>query len=142
MIESILKSPVNAAVGRVLLTFVFWAGGLHHLLDFQGTVAMMHAFGVEPAEPFTVLAVVVLLGGSALVIADRWTWLGAGALATFTVLTIPVAHPVWRLVGEARELEIRVVLEHISLIGGLIFVAIASRRRSTQAGPFPSLQAA
>lgn len=131
MIETLLRTPAAALAARVLVTFVFWSAGLAHLANFSETVGFMHAVGVEPAVPFAVLAVLVLLGGSVLVIADRWTWFGAGALATFTLLTIPLAHAFWRLQGEAALGEMRVAMEHVSLVGGLLCAAVLSKRRRT-----------
>ena len=74
---------------RILLTFPFWASGLIKLLDFSGGAAEMRQFGLEPAWLFNSLTIVVQLTGSALIIANRWTWLGAGALGDYSRRTPP-----------------------------------------------------
>ena len=68
--------------------------------------------------------------GSALVIANRWAWLGAGMLAVFTALTIPIAHNFWAMQEPMRTLEFHFVAEHITVIGGLMVVAWKSATAS------------
>ncbi|AZG08824.1 DoxX family protein [Pigmentiphaga sp. H8] len=127
-IQSLLESRALLLFGRILLTFMFWTSGLVKLFDFQGGMAEMSHFGLEPAWLFNVLTILVQLGGSLLIIFNRAAWLGAGALAVFTVLTIPLAHPFWKFEGETAFHEMMVVLEHITVIGGLIVVAILGHR--------------
>lgn len=108
---------------RLVLTFVFWSAGLAGLFDFPAKVTEMRAVGLMPAEAFALAVTLVQLGGSLLVLSDRWTGLGAGMLGVFLALTIPIAHPFWTLDGPLRTQEFYIVLEHISLIGGLMTAA-------------------
>jgi transmembrane protein len=114
-------------VARTVLTFMYWASGLSKLIDFNGGVAEMAHFGLEPAAAFNIAVIITQLGGSALVILNRWTWLGAGALAVFTALTIPIAHTFWTMEEPMKTLEFYVVMEHITVIGGLMVVAWKAR---------------
>ncbi|MDX3905420.1 MAG: DoxX family protein [Pigmentiphaga sp.] len=123
-----LDSRALLLLARIVLTFVFWGSGLSKLIDFQGGMAEMSHFGLEPAWLFNVLTIVVQIGGSLLIIFNRAAWLGAGALAVFTVLTIPIAHPFWQLQGETAKHEMLVVFEHVTVIGGLIVAAILGHR--------------
>ncbi|WP_191058086.1 DoxX family protein [Geminicoccus harenae] len=125
-IGAILHNSWFGYLARTVLTFMFWMSGLVKLLDFQGGVAEMAHFGLEPAVLFNLATIVVQLGGSALVILNRWTWLGAGALAVFTVLTIPIAHHFWTMEEPFRTLEFFFVMEHITVVGALMVVAWAS----------------
>ena len=110
-----------------MLTFPFWGSGLSKLIVFQGGVAEMTQYGLKPPVLINILVIFTQLGGSLLVIANRRTWSGAGALAIFTLLTIPIAHDFWNLKGEAAKFELYVAVEHIALIGGLMLAAILSR---------------
>jgi transmembrane protein len=114
-------------LARTVLTFMYWASGLSKLIDFNGGVAEMAHFGLEPASAFNIAVIITQLGGSALVILNRWTWLGAGALAVFTALTIPIAHTFWTMEEPMKTLEFYVVMEHITVIGGLMVVAWKAR---------------
>jgi transmembrane protein len=128
-------NPVQAITGatwfgylaRTVLTYMFWASGLAKLIGFQAGVAEMAHFGLEPAVAFNIAVIITQLGGSALIILNRWTWLGAGALAVFTALTIPIAHTFWTMEEPFKTMEFYTVMEHISAIGGLMVVAWKSR---------------
>ncbi|MES2183379.1 MAG: DoxX family protein [Pseudomonadota bacterium] len=117
-----------------LLTFMYWGSGFQKLFDFSGTLGEMAHFNLAPPAFFAVATIIVQLAGSALLIAGgRFAWVGAAALAAFTVATIPVAHRFWELEGMAAFLEKMVVLEHITVVGGLFVAAVAAsyhRRRS------------
>ena len=56
------------------------------------------------------------------------TWLGAGALGIFTLLTIPIAHHFWRMEGPMAQFEFYVAVEHLSVLGGMLLVAILAER--------------
>ncbi|MBV2185744.1 MAG: DoxX family protein [Rhizobium sp.] len=110
-------------VARILLTYMFWASGFAKLVDFQAAVGEMTHFRLNPPAAFAIATIVVQLVGSALVILNRWTWLGAGALGVFTLLTIPIAHNFWTMEEPFKTIEFHVVMEHISIVGALMVVA-------------------
>ena len=128
-------NPVSAITGstwfgylaRIVLTFMFWGSGLAKLIGFDAGVAEMAHFGLEPATLFNIATIIVQLGGSLLIILNRWTWLGAGTLAVFTALTIPIAHNFWAMEEPIKTIEFHVVMEHITVIGALMVVAWKSR---------------
>lgn len=133
--DHLLASKWFALLARVVLTFVFWSAGLFGILDFPGKVAEMRAVGLAPAELFAIAVTAVQLGGAALIIINRHAWLGAGALGIFLALTVPIAHPFWQMSDPQRTFEFFVVLEHISLIGGLmVAAALGHRRRHEEPG--------
>ncbi|MCO5066175.1 MAG: DoxX family protein [Rhizobiaceae bacterium] len=129
-IEKLLSATWFGYVARAVLTYMFWASGLAKLIDFSGGVGEMQHFGLEPAWLYNLATVIVQLGGSLLVILNRWTWLGAGALAVFTALTIPIAHYFWAMPEPQATTEFYVVMEHITVIGAMMVVAYASIRKS------------
>lgn len=114
-------------LARTVLTFMYWGSGLSKLIDFQAGMAEMSLFGLEPAAAFNTAVIITQIGGSALIILNRWTWIGAGALAVFTALTIPIVHHFWTMEEPMRTFEFYVVMEHISAIGALMVVAWKSR---------------
>lgn len=134
LIDRLLSSPAIRVLARALVTFVFWSSGLAKLFDFAGAVAEMGKYGVLPAAPMAALVIIIQLGGSALVISGWNVWLGAGALGVFTALTIPIAHAFWAMTGEAAFFEMLFAIEHISVIGGLMLVAILRRLVAAAAG--------
>ena len=133
-IAAFLDSGIGWFITRLVLTFVFWGAGIAHLVDFQISVAELHALKLEPAPLMNVILVATLLVGSILILLDRWLWLGAGILSGFLVVAIVIAHPFWTMVEPAKTLNFRVATEHVSLIGGFIALAVAGRWRSKGRG--------
>jgi transmembrane protein len=130
-----LGNPIDVVTGRTwfgylartVFTFMFWGSGLSKLIDFDAGVAEMAHFGLQPATFVNIAVIITQLGGSALIILNRWTWLGAGALAVFTALTVPIAHSFWAMEEPFRTIEFHIVMEHITVIGGLMVVAWKAR---------------
>lgn len=130
-----LGNPIDVVTGRTwfgylartVLTFMFWGSGLSKLIDFDAGIAEMAHFGLQPATFVNIAVIITQLGGSALIILNRWTWLGAGALAVFTALTVPIAHSFWAMEEPFRTIEFHIVMEHITVIGGLMVVAWKAR---------------
>ena len=134
MLNTLLQSRVYYTLATALLTYIFWWSGLNKIFDFSGAMAEMEHFGLHPAALFAAATIALqVLGSLAIISASRWAWLGAGALAVFTLSTIPLAHRFWEMEGMVAFLEKALVQEHISLIGGLaVAAALASMRRKAE----------
>lgn len=129
-IACLLRSRGLFYVGMAALTFIYWSSGFTKLFGFTQAQAEMAQFGLNPPAIFAALVILVQLGGSALVIfGRRLAWLGAGMLAVFTLLTIPIAHQFWKLEGLAGFLDMMLVLEHITVIGGLILASVLAEMK-------------
>ena len=124
LIGLFLRAPATAAATRIVLCLPFLWSGLSKLFDFSGGTAEMAALGLEPAWLFNALTILVQLGGSLLVIVNRRTWLGAGALGVFTGLATVMAHRFWTLDGIERVRELNTFLEHLAIIAGFVLVAM------------------
>ena len=125
-----------AAVTAVLCPFLI--SGIAKALDSGSAVAEVRALtGLEPAWLFAPLVIPTQLGGSLLVLLSaRWAWLGAGALARFTVVATLLAHAFWTMPEPARTVNRNILFEHVSIVGGLLLAAWV---RTIEAAP---LQAA
>ena len=127
-IAAILWWPWLLPVSRIALVSAFLIGGIQKLGDFPGAVAEQAHFGLQPAWLWAAVAIVVELGGSALVIVGRWVWLGAGGLGVLTAVTMVVATDFWAKTGHDRFLAVNGFFEHLGLIAGLVLVSILSSR--------------
>ncbi|MBV6307214.1 DoxX family protein [Candidimonas humi] len=129
-IVKLLRSRGLFYVGMAMLTFIYWASGFTKLFGFTQAQAEMAQFGLRPPAAYAALVIIVQLGGSALVIfGRRLAWLGAGMLVVFTLLTIPIAHQFWKLDGLASFLDMMLVFEHFTVIGGLILAAVLAEMK-------------
>lgn len=133
-ISRLVRSRAFGIAARLVLTFVFWSEGLAGVFDFPFKVAEMRGVGLPAPEFMAVAVTLVQLGGSFLVIIDRYAWLGAGALGVFLAKTIPIAHPFWTFPEPKRTLEFFTVLEHVSLIGGMMVAAALGADRAPARG--------
>lgn len=129
IIDRLLRAPGIALIARVLLTAAFWTSGFAKLADFPGATAEMAGLGLPAPAAVAALVIFVQLVGSALVILDRWTWLGAGALAVFTLLATLLAHAFWNAAPADWGRQFATFMEHIGLIGGFLLAAILASRR-------------
>lgn len=127
-VSAILDWRWTWPLARVALTSAYWVGGLSKLFDFPGAVAEQAHFGIQPATLFAALTIAVELMGSLLVISGKWLWLGAGALAVFTVLATLIAHPFWTMVGHERFLATNAFFEHVGLVGGFVIASLFASR--------------
>jgi transmembrane protein len=134
--RALTDRPVFFYLGAVVLTYMFWWSGLTKLWNFAGAQGEMAHFGLNPPWFFAAATIVVQLAGSALVIfGGRLAWCGAGALALFTLGTIPIGHDFWNLGGEAALIHKLWSQEHVSIVGGLVLAAILASLRSERAAP-------
>ena len=108
----------------LLLCAAYLQGGLAKAFDFDGAVAEMQHFGLQPAGVLAPAVIVLELGASALVLGGRWRWLGALALAVFTLAATALALRFWEMApGSARFMATNAFFEHLGLAGGLLLVA-------------------
>ena len=106
------------------LCAAYLQGGLNKLMDFQGAVGEMTHFGISPAALMAGLVIALELGASALILSGKLRWLGALALAAFTLMATFVALRFWELpVGQERFMAANSFFEHLGLIGGFLLVA-------------------
>jgi transmembrane protein len=124
----LLNSRVVLLIARIMVTAPFIVGGLTKLLNWQAGVAEMAHVGLYPASFFNALTFCTQLIGSALVIANRWTWLGAGALGIFTLWATYLAHRFWDYTGDERFMQMNSFFEHWTIAAAFILVAAMSFR--------------
>ena len=124
---------------RFLLSVIFLSAGIPGLLSPAGFAAGLGQMGVPfPALSAAATIALTILGPLVLIFDIRKLgWVAAFALAAFTALTIPLGHAFWRFAEPRRTEELRIAIEHVSLIGGLLLAGLSSLRR-WQAAP-PSL---
>jgi uncharacterized membrane protein YphA (DoxX/SURF4 family) len=125
-IAVILSWPWLLPLARIALVSAFLIGGIQKLIDFPGAIAEQAHFGLQPAWLWAVAAIVLELGGSALIVLDRWVWLGAGGLGVLTAIAMFVANDFWARTGGDRFVAVNAFFEHLGLIAGLVLVSVIS----------------
>ncbi|MET3393769.1 MULTISPECIES: DoxX family protein [Variovorax] len=117
-------SPVLRWVALLLLCAAYLQGGLQKAFDFPAAIAEMNHFGLSPAGPMAIAVIVLELGAAAMILTGRLRWLGALALAGFTLMATFVALRFWQMpVGQERFMAANSFFEHLGLVGGFLLVA-------------------
>lgn len=98
-------------------------GGLVKLFDFPGAVAEMKHFQLTRPTMFAVLVIALELVASAMVMTGFLRWLGALALAWFTLFSTLIALRFWEQpAGATRHADANAFFEHLGLAGGFLLV--------------------
>ena len=130
-IATVLSLPWLLPISRAALVSAFLIGGIQKLIDFPAAVAEQAHFGLQPAWLWAAAAIVVELGGSALVIFGRWVWLGAGGLGVLTAVAMLTANDFWAKTGQDRFMETNAFFEHLGLVAGLVVISLLSLREKS-----------
>ena len=130
-VRAILSWPWLLPISRIALVSSFLIGGMQKLTDFPAAVAEQAHFGLQPAWLWATAAIVVELGGSALLIVGRWVWLGAGGLGVLTAVAMLTANDFWAKTDHDRFMAVNAFFEHLGLIAGLVLISLLSLREQS-----------
>ena len=120
----VFGSPVTRTVSLLALCAAYIQGPLNKIFDFNGALAEMDHFGLHPAAFFAVAVILFELTASAMVVSGFLRWVGALALAGFTLLATFVALRFWEMApGMDRMMATNAFFEHLGLAGAFVFVA-------------------
>jgi uncharacterized membrane protein YphA (DoxX/SURF4 family) len=106
-----------------LLCAAYLQGGLVKLFDFPGAMAEIQHFGLSPVGPLAAATIALELGASAMILSCIGRWLGALALAAFTLGATFLANSFWNAPPEAQFMMANAFFEHLGLVGGFVLVA-------------------
>lgn len=131
LLVALADHPASLVALRVILTSFFWMAGLFAVFNFSVIVQEMSHVKLPAPVVFAVATIATQLLGSTLLISDfrGFGWMGAGALAVFTLLTIPLGHAFWTFEEPKRTAEFHIALEHITVIGGLLIAGFLSLKK-------------
>ena len=116
-------SPAVRWLALLLLCAAYLQGGLNKAMDFNAAIAEMNHFGLSPAGPLAAAVIVLELGATALILTGFHRWLGALALAGFTLMATFVALRFWEMPQPERFMAANSFFEHLGLVGGFLLVA-------------------
>ncbi|TWB37208.1 DoxX family protein [Nitrospirillum pindoramense] len=119
----LLTPPIVRWVALLGLCAAYLQGGINKALDFGGAVAELAHFGMPPLPALAAAVIALELGASLLILVGRLRWLGALALAGFTLFATFVANRYWTMAGPERAMTANAFYEHLGLVGGFLLVA-------------------
>ncbi len=96
-------------------------------------MAEMASLGLHPAWLFNLVTLLTEFGGSALVVLNRMTWLGAGALGVFKDFATFLGHRFWDFSSAERATQLNRFLEHTTISAAFILVTVITLRDERRA---------
>ncbi len=109
-------------LGRILIAWIFVISGIGKLSAIDPTAANMASHGI-PYAGYLVWGVVALeIGAGIMLIIGLLTRLAAVALFFYTLTLAVLFHPYWALTGAAEHTQHAYFYEHLSMMGGMLFV--------------------
>ncbi|GGD26372.1 DoxX family protein [Aureimonas glaciei] len=132
--SSVLGAPAIGWLALLLLCAAYIQGPLTKLFDFPVAMAEMEHFGLRPAPLFAVVVILFELAASAMILSGFRRWLGALALAGFTLAATLVALRFWEMApGFERTMAANAFFEHLGLAGAFVLVAMHDIRSTKPA---------
>ena len=111
-------------VGRILLAAVFLVAGIRKALAFAGSVGYLTKLGFPAPEAMTVIAIIVEVGGGALLLlgwqARKIAWL----MILFVAIATLMAHRFWEFDAAQYANQMNHFLKNAAIIGGMLYVAV------------------
>jgi putative oxidoreductase len=111
-------------VGRVLLVLIFLISGANKAMDVAGTAGVIASKGLPQPQVLAALTIMLEIGGSLLVIFNRFTMPAALALAAFCVATAVTFHNFWTYEEAALyRNQFNHFMKNIALAGAFLTIA-------------------
>ena len=123
MANAFLASRLVPWLGLLGLCGAYLQGGVMKAADFTGAQAELAALGLPWPGAMAVATILLELGASLLILTGQWRWLGALALAGFTVLANFLANRFWSQPPSAGSAMMNAFFEHLGLAGAFVIVA-------------------
>ena len=118
-----LGAPVVRWVALLGLCAAYLQGGFNKATDFPAAMAEMTHFGLHPASLFAIAVIALEIGASLLILTGFYRYLGALALAGFTLMATFIANRYWEIAPPERLMAANAFFEHLGLVGGFLLVA-------------------
>ena len=112
------------ALARIFLVALFLWSGFGKLTNPAGLTGMLTAKGLPQPMLFAYLAGLTEMGLGILIVIGFKTRQAALALAAFTIVTVILGHNFWQMTGDAYRNNLIQALKNLSIVGGLILLAI------------------
>jgi putative oxidoreductase len=112
------------AVGRTLIALVFLVAGIRKLMAVAGTTAYFTKLGFPMPEVMAWVAIVIEIGGGALLILGWQTRRISWLLILFVVIATLMAHRFWEFDAAAYATQLNLFLKNLAIIGGLLYIIV------------------
>lgn len=110
-------------LARILISAIFVYSGISQLIHFDATVHVLAAAGIPLATVAAAIAILIDLGGSAMLIIGWQTKLAAVVLFIYLIPVTIMFHNFWAAPPQMHEMQLLNFLKNLGIMGGLLIVA-------------------
>jgi putative oxidoreductase len=111
-------------IGRILLGLLFLVVGIRKIMFYSGSVAYFTKLGFPAPEIMGVLAILIEVGGGALLLLGWQTRRISWLLVLFVAIATVMAHRFWEFDAAQYANQMNHFLKNVAIIGGLLYVAV------------------
>lgn len=111
-------------IARILFGALFLVAGVRKIMFFAGSAGYFAKLGFPAPEAMAVLAILVELGGGALLVLGWQTRRIAWLLIVFVVIATAMAHRFWQFDAAQYANQMNHFLKNAAIVGGLFYVAV------------------
>ena len=106
--------------GRLLISLIFILAGIGKVIDFPGAVDSLRSVGIQGAQFFIFIALLMELIGGLFLLLGWYTRLGIYILMIFMLPTTLLFHGFWNYTGGEMALQLSLFLKNLAIYGGLL----------------------
>ncbi|CAM5780714.1 DoxX family protein [Ottowia pentelensis] len=134
---SVLAANADLVIllARILLMSLFLITGWEKLTNFAGTAQYMASVGAPAPALSTVVAIVMEFGVGIALVLGVFTRPLALLLCLFTLATALIGHRYWTQQGAERHANLLNFYKNISMMGGLLLLAVTGPGRYALLNP-------
>ena len=108
--------------GRLLISLIFILAGISKIFDFQSTSEALRNMGIQKAEIFIVIAILMELIGGILLLLGWHTRAAIYILMIFLLPTTLIFHSFWHYQGAEMKVQLSNFLKNLTIYGGLLLL--------------------
>ena len=110
-------------VGRVMVSAIFLVFGIRKLIAVAGTAGYFAKLGFPMPDVMVWVAILIEVGGGALLLLGWQTRRVAWLLIAFTVIATLMAHRYWEFDAAQYANQMTHFFKNVAMVGGLLYLA-------------------
>ncbi|HUO91809.1 MAG TPA: DoxX family protein [Rhizomicrobium sp.] len=118
-----ISEVISPFLGRLVIAWFFLSEAWWRILDWEGTITLMHMKHIANAEPLLALLILFMALGGISILLGYHARTGALILFALTVVVSTLVHDYWKIANSVdREADYQLFIRNIAIAGGLLFL--------------------
>jgi putative oxidoreductase len=118
-----ISETISPFLGRLILAWFFLSEAWWRIVDWEGTVTLMHMKHIGNAEPLLALAVMLMALGGISLLLGYYARTGALILFALTIIMSVMIHDYWKITNVVdRDADYDLFIRNMAIAGGLLFL--------------------